>query len=282
MKHKLNVICIYLNDAPFVEAMLRSVYPFANEIVFVTQQDRDFHGRTVLPADDTSQKILSFPDPGNKIRLGVRRFFDADPSVTQAEMRNWGMYTLGSKCDYWWVVDTDEIFDGADVERLDDWLGSSRPWGARIPTWHYFKSWNYRVSTFDERGQIGILKHGQRFRKRRRARPGILDHLISLPTRFGPARYPVVPKDVCVVHHGDYVGDDQRILKKLTCNGHRDEFDKNWFANIWQKWTPETRNFNPIVPHHFPSADYVPTGSLPAPIRESRWPDGWMEPEASK
>jgi hypothetical protein len=274
---KLSVICIYLNDAPFVEAMLRSVYPHAHEIIFVTQHDRDFWGRTVLPADDTAQRILDFPDPGNKIKLGLRRVFSPDASVTQAEMRNWGMYTLGGPCDYWWVVDTDEIFAHADVEKLVQWLERERPYGARIPTWHYFKSWNYRVTTFDERGQIGILKQGQRFRKRRRARPGPHNHLFSLLTRFRPATYPVVPKDVCVVHHGDFVGDDNRVLKKLTCNGHRDEFDKKWFENIWQKWTPETRDFNPIVPHHFPAAVHVPTAELPEAIRASQWPAGWIE-----
>lgn len=275
---KLNVICIYLNDAPFVEAMLRSVYPHANQIIFVTQQDRDFHGRTVLPSDDTAQRILHYPDPKNKIRLGMRRSFSPDASITQAEMRNWGMYSLGEPCDYWWVVDTDELFADEDVVRLKEWLGRSRPFGARIPTWHYFKSWNYRVTTFDERGQTGILKHGQRFRKRRRARPSLLNHITSLLTRLHTASYVVVPKEVCVVHHGDYVGDDPRILKKLTCNGHRDEFDKNWFETCWRRWTPETKNFNPIVPHHFPAAEYVPTANLPAAIRESQWPTGWIEP----
>lgn len=274
---KLNVICIYLNDAPFVEAMLRSVYAHANEIVFVTQHDRDFWGRSVLPADDTGQRILSFPDPKNKIKFGVRREFGPDASVVQAEMRNWGMYAIGSPCDYWWVVDTDELFDDADVAKLTRWLEKEKPYGARIPTWHYFKTWNYRVTTFDEKGQIGILKHGQRFRKRRRARPGFHHHVASLISRFRRASYRIVPKDVCVVHHGDFVGDDARILKKLTCNGHRDEFDKDWFENIWKKWTPETKNFNPIKPYHFPAAEYVPTARLPAAIRETRWPADWVE-----
>ncbi len=275
---KLNVICICLNDAPFVEAMLRSVYPFASGIVFVTEHDRDFYGRPVQPADDTLQRILSYPDPNNKVRLAVRREFGPDPSVVQAEMRNWGMYAVGSPCDYWWVVDTDEIFDPDDAQRLMRWLEREQPMGARIPTWHYFKTWNYRVTTFDERGQIGILKHGQRFRKRRRARPGLSSQLVSLGTRLRPAAYPVVPKEVCVVHHGDFVGDDQRILKKLTCNGHRDEFDKKWFDQVWRPWTPDAKNFNPIVPHHFEAVTRIPTPDLPPAIRESQWPGGWMEP----
>jgi len=257
--------------------MLKSVYPFANEIVFVTQHDRNFYNETVLPADQTAQCILDFPDPENKIKLGMRRFFSPDASVTQAEMRNWGMYTLGGDCDYWWVVDTDEIYAAADVKRLMDWLKNKRPYGARIPVWHYFKSWNYRVLPFDSKGQIAILRQGQRCRKRRRARPGLHQRLWSWATRFQSAAYPSVPESVCVMHHGEFVGDDNRILKKLNCNGHRAEFNQQWFEEVWQKWKPDARDFNPVIPVNFTEAVRVSFEDLPQAIRESTWPEGWIE-----
>src|SRR5690606_9731750 len=39
-----------------------------------------------------------------------------------------------------------------------------------------------------------------------------------------------------VVHHLSYAGPDERIKKKITTWGHKDEVVSGWWENVWLRW----------------------------------------------
>jgi hypothetical protein len=86
-----------------------------------------------------------------------------------------------------------------------------------------------------------------------------------------------LPEEIAVFHHGSYVGDDQRIFNKIASSVHHDELLKDWYENVWKKWTPDSKNLHPKIPEVFASLEYVPANNLPSSIKDESWPDGYIE-----
>lgn len=88
-----------------------------------------------------------------------------------------------------------------------------------------------------------------------------------------------------VIHHLSYAGSDERILRKISTWGHRDEVVDGWFDRVWKQWDSERfmRNLHPTHPgaYGFIEAIEAPRALLDAgvepPARErlalpARWP----------
>jgi hypothetical protein len=85
------------------------------------------------------------------------------------------------------------------------------------------------------------------------------------------------------MHHGSGVGDDKRILTKLTNYSHSDGVSPDWFTNVWKGFSENSKNF-----HYFGNqkdlyqgVELVKTANLPPEIRDVAWPEGWINREAS-
>lgn len=291
---RLFAVYVTLNDEPFIEASLESIYPFAAKIFVLTAYDTTWDGTSVEP-DRTLEKVLGFPDPERKICC-IRMW-----CPDEALARNWVMdaaiHTVDYRFsphaidrtaidawleppDYFWIVDGDEIYDPESLPAILRFVKGSGAAHIKVYGYVYFKTWNYRVK--DPEPFTAFLSPGRYLGfARDPAYPRLLGYLQKIP-KVGPAVFnravgrAFVPPDIGVFHHPAYVGDTQRIANKLAHSPHRHQARTDWIERVWERWTPSTRNFHPTNPPAFPEAIYVPTQKLPGLIRKRDWPEGYV------
>ncbi|MFH1790468.1 MAG: hypothetical protein ABH885_00585 [Candidatus Omnitrophota bacterium] len=300
---KITAIMVALNDAEFMTPCIKAIYNYVDRICVQTNFDRCWSGARI-ERDDTVERILSIPDSEGKISLHIARLPD------QAVARNWLMYLneyrIGyeyvptnssrkrveeyyEKPDYFWIIDSDEIYDPETIPAILDCLEKKRPRILRVHGLTYFKSWNYRVSPHYHTCPVvfarpGTLLHCIRdvanpfwFRLLRNKfwnSGKIADYLMEVSRKTRGEL--VMPMDKAVFHHGSYVGNDKRMAKKILCSGHHSEFAGSWYNNVWKAWTPESADFHPVNPGLFKEVRYVPKEQLPSVIRDAEWPDGYL------
>ena len=291
-----HAIYLVLNDMEFFPASLRSIYDHITGATVVTSYDLDRWDRAVEPDSPVTGVLSRELDPERKINV------IAAVDVSESALRNRAMafvdlprrarrnltrdatVTHMEQPDYFWIVDADEIYDETSVRNLKDYVAAHRANTYMLRPTSYFRTWNWRVeepvyhvAVVTPGFSFGELRHRYVTPKVRVLRKlwdvGLLPRDVAFRA-FGARCLPI---DVATYHHGNYVGDRGRIEAKLAASGHRFEFDRDWLRDVWDRWTPQTRNFHPHVPEQFPAAVHVPTAELPPVIAEHAWPDGWIE-----
>jgi hypothetical protein len=278
---RLAAILLVFKDQPFIPACLSAIYPVVDSICVVTQYDRTFK-QTAIEPDGTVAAVLSFPDPGNKMRLAMRRdlsgLFGND---NESRLRNLGR-SLDPAADYYLIVDADEIWETALLREAWSEVQRTRHSAYSTPTHHYLGKWNYRV--VPKRGPdlsksyhpLVFLRGGFRFIGLRR-----IDWW-TLPARFWEylrlGRKPKSSKLTIPLHHGSGVGDDSRIATKLTNWGHAEDVDPAWFERTWKNLNETSRHLSFFKDATDESViAYTPTGQLPPEITGQPWPPGWLD-----
>jgi len=110
---KFSFVMIVLNGMPFIECALRAIYAGAQEIVIVEGAvadcmfAADANGSST---DGTVEAIKRFPDHEGKIRLFQGKWPE------KLDMHNKALEAVSG--DYVWLVDSDEIYHEADIERV--------------------------------------------------------------------------------------------------------------------------------------------------------------------
>jgi len=304
----LTAVVIALREQEFIDKCLRAIYPFVRRIYVISNYDTDYYGNEGQP-DQTIDIVLGFDDPEKKIILLVnRRILD------ETIQRNWAMlsdkalcnvshrrfsphgYTLkeirdrSPQTDFFWIIDADEIYDPQTIPGAIDFVSRTR-WNCVLVRGHnFFKKWNYRISlSSDQFWQIGFLRPGTFFYSRRRPYiPRPLGWIHYINKSFAQRLIHIycnetkLPENIANFYHASYVGDDERIRKKLLSSSHAQELADQgldeWFEKVWKQWHPEMENFyfsgNAKA---WSGVDYISTSSLPLIIRDSSWPDGWIE-----
>lgn len=306
----ITAIIIALNEEQFVDICISAIYDFVQRIVVVTNYDTDYSGKIVSP-DSTVSKILSFKDTGRKIVLIAYR--DIKDEVIQ---RNWAMSAdlelskvAGSrilpheypfdeikksypKTEYFWIIDADEIYDPETIPGIIDFVYKSNSDAVAIRGFNHFQKWNYRISPkTDYFSQIGFLRAGKTFWARRVLyHPRVLGwahHINPWLSQKLIALYKnqiALPERIGVFYHGSYVGDTERIKKKMFSSSHLREIGKDaaeaWIRDVWEGWTPESKNFFfKNKPGAFSEVEVIPTSSLPKVIKNALWPADWILPD---
>jgi hypothetical protein len=289
---RLHAVYLCLGDAEFLEPSIRSIYDDVDAITVITTLDRDWQGHPRRP-DNLIEEVLGRTfDPDRKIELIVsnetsearsrNRVMDwAAPRRRSLRVRRQHDGDAGPPpVDYFLIVDPDEIYDAGGVRRLAEFAGRSRLPVYRAAGVRYFKRWTYRVdglewSTVLVRAdwRLTYLRNWIPARWRR-----AVAKLPVLPRRVRDRVRQVgdVPADVAVFHHGSYVGPRQRIADKLASFGHAHEVAPAWLTDVYDPWTPASRNFNPAYPHLYPSARRIAISELPAAVREHAWPAEYL------
>lgn len=281
MKKKLTIhaIILALNESQFIKVQLDTIYQFCDRISIITQYDRDWYGKGVVP-DETVNIVLDYPDPVGKINLLVRRLPD------EAAARNMEMLAFNNKTfsnimshgntmkkieafheppDYFWIIDADEIYDIATIPKILSYLSLKRPKGMRITGFNYLRTWNKQVprSVIDFT-HFGFLKPGVLFEQRRvvswnEFRLSKLFGLFKLPDLsakiFG---FIDCPESVGVFHHACWLGDNNRIEEKFSKSSHQES----------QTWEPNSVDGIRTI--------FIPTRELPLNIQNAVWPPDFI------
>ncbi len=280
---RIHAICIALNEEDFIIELLKSMYPFCSGISIVTQYDRDYFSKKVIP-DNTVNYALNFPDAEGKIHVVARRYNDETASRNHEMMSILSDGSKGIKPhgvplkdvkrffeppDYFLIVDADEIYDMNTFPAIIEYLGKKRPKAMRVSAYEYGFNWNLRVppETWIHH-QFGFVKAGVLFEERRvitwnehrikklltmlRINPKLSNNFLG---------YIDCPCEVGMFHHGAYVRrDKQKIVEKMSKHSHPENHDPAYLEKILRQ-----------------KYDYIPTSELPQNIREGNWPSEFWD-----
>jgi hypothetical protein len=116
---------IVLNGEPFTPYCLRSLYPFAHEIIVVEGGNEDVHAVTTPDGhsiDGTLETLWRFKkeeDPENKVQIITRNgFWPKKGGVGEWRTYQSRAYAERATGDYLWQVDIDEFYQASDMEHL--------------------------------------------------------------------------------------------------------------------------------------------------------------------
>jgi hypothetical protein len=294
-RRPLRVHAIYsvLDEAPLFAASVRSIYDHVEGITVITTHDRDWRGEP-RDADELVALVLSRQlDPEHKIELAVVN------ETNEARSRNRAMDLAAPRSeslrvrqqhdrdgahevpDYFLIIDADEIYEAEALERLKDYASRHRRAFYRVACVRYFKRWNYRIDGLE--WLMALVRADRRLPYLRLRKVNLARRAAArapgLPrgVRAALRGFDDVPADVAVFHHGSYVGPRRRIEDKLASFGHAAEVRPGWLEDVWDRWTPERRDFNPTHPCRFPRAERVDVTTLPTEIVRHEWPAEYLD-----
>jgi hypothetical protein len=289
---RVHALYVALNEHEFFEASVRSIYDHVDRITVITTYDRDWHGRSRQPDQLVPSILARTDDPDRKIDLIVssetsearsrNRAMDyANPSRASRKVKRQHLLDADSPAvDYFLIVDADEIYEGAALERLYAHVAQHRLPLYKVGLVRYFKRWTHRIDGYE--WSTAMIRSDLRFDKLRNRTPNLAQRAfgkapkVSDDLKSRVRRYEEVDPKVAVFHHGSYVGPRSRIVDKLAAFGHAHELQPNWLENVYDRWTPASRNFHPVVPEWFPSAQEIAVADLPPEIAKHPWPPGYL------
>jgi len=290
---RVHAIYAVLDDVPLFAASVASIYPYVSGITVITTHDRDWMGQEREPSALVATMLSRELDPDRKIDLIVAN------ETNEARTRNRAMDFAAPRRssirvrrqsdhdrdlvppDYFLIIDADEIYEGAAFERLVAFVARDRRPLYRVACVRYFKRWNYRIDGLE--WTIAFVRADQRLRHlrlRRRSLPRrAAARVPGLPSSIaGRLRgFVDIPPDVGLFHHGSYVGPRTRIEDKLRSFGHHDQIAPRWLSDVYDAWTPESCDFNPMRPELFPRAEHVDVSALPPEIGQRDWPVDYVD-----
>ncbi len=276
---KIHAICIALNEEDFITEFLKSMYPFCSGVSIITQYDRDYYGKRVIP-DNTIKYALDFPDPEGKINIVVRKYNDETASRNHEMMSilsdaSKGIQPHGVSIeevkkffeppDYFLIADADEIYDVETFPAITEYLAFKKPTAMRVSAYEYGYTWNMRVPPdVWMHHQFGFVKAGVMFQERRviswnEHRLKKVLSLLKLDPQLSNKilGYIDCPKETGMFHHAAYIRkNNEKMIEKMSKHSHRENHDPRYLEKILQQ--------------HY---DLIPTSSLPINIREGSWPE---------
>lgn len=244
---RISFITLVLNGMPFIEYAIKAIYPFAHEIIiFEGPVEKALFASNVdgSSKDGTTEIINNFPDPEKKMIIS-RGIWEE-----KLEMLNKALeYVTG---DYIWLVDSDEIWKGDDIDKIINILHSDPEITQMnfIPD-NFWKGFEYIVFSqnfFEKQGHYRRLfkyNTGSKFISHepltlKYPDNGITEHikLIDGNTTRNMGLFP---------YHYSYVYDMQVYQKVELYNrfGLGDNWGiilSDWYRDIFIKWTPENRH----------------------------------------
>ena len=175
---------IVLNGEPFVRCNLRSLYPFAHEIIVVEGASRNAaadateDGHSV---DGTLEALLQFKaeeDPEDKIHIITRETFWTEKDEQSRA------YAERATGDYIWQVDIDEFYHPQDIEKTLKMLASNPLISGVSFYWRNFwggfdylvDGWRYRFRVKRMNGNRRIFKWGKGFKYVSHRPPTVADN----------------------------------------------------------------------------------------------------------
>lgn len=202
----------------YIGYSIKSVYNQVDKI-FVNYTGSPSHGHsTNLKNPDSKEMVLDAiksADPQNKVDL-----FEGKYSF-EGQHRN-TVFEKYPNADVIVTVDADEIWDESTLQKCIEFVRNSNH--KRYVMWfiHFWRSLGYYVT--DEMVPV-------RFHKPK----ATIDDFAYVPREYG------------TVYHFGYAREPKHIKYKLDIHGHKGEWRKEWYDEIFMKW-PEDREMKNLHP----------------------------------
>ena len=128
-----------------LQECLEQIYPYAHQIVIAEGPVRFWQEKGRTTSTDRTNEILdSFPDPENKIFITHGQFPEKD------EQSNAYMSLIKEDTDYLWMVDSDEVYKSADIEKTIEFLKLEAPTSVGVHSCSFFGGFDHYLTGFEE------------------------------------------------------------------------------------------------------------------------------------
>lgn len=174
----------------------------------------------------------------------------------EAQQRSDALATLRSAGHgFVFIPDTDEVISPELLESLRRLADADAADTVRVHMDTYWKSAEYVIRPRERLTPI-LLLHCQR-----------VEH--EYIREYVGGRSLVLGPEHGILHHLSYAGPDQRIVRKITTWGHRNELVPDWFDNVWRRWDQDKllRNLHPTHPQAYGFAERIHVPNVLSDIR---------------
>jgi len=240
--------CVYEDSGTLVESISRS-YPVMDKILILLNYDPWCGTANIYSSFDTYKKVREIPDPDNKIILISQHW------KTEAIQRNFGKDLLHKMGIKWcMIIDDDELYNPEELSNAIKHLETTPHGVVLVQQQVYWKTREFCIAN---------LTYGM---------PTFVLSDLSV-VHFDYCRnckvigtWETLTPDFIINHHLSYVRTDEQLLRKIETFSHGSEqrqdgqdtvqIWKDWFENIWRKWTLDMTNLhvNPNERHSFSKA----------------------------
>lgn len=229
-------VTIAYREKNFIVPHLRSLKDAGYEKSIVVVSEKPFFGKA-WPEDGTPELA------DNEGALVINGVFPRDEQMLNLANR------FLKDCDYVLFLAPDEFLTKEDHEKLRKFVEENKEYDSFSCTnmSTYFKTPFYRVEPKET--QIEGRKYIYR--------PIIV---VKPTTKWIDIRNVVgsvcpLPEEIHM-HHFAYMRTDEEVKRKMEVNSNADVVAPDWYTEVWEKWTPETKNFHPEFPEQFESVVY--------------------------
>ncbi len=268
MKPGLAAQILIYDDMQYVHLMLENVLKYCDKVLFLVNK-HPLNKKTGIVYDNsqTVEHLKTFQKEEPKIHIEWRDW------QTEEETRNFGLnLAIQMNCEYSLIVDTDEVYDSASLNRLKDLIEDAEM--SNAGQWIFHSNWQTYWKKDD--GPLCVITPPESFQpvvmvRNRNAKFTHLRH--CMPSSHGNLLdnqnhgRGLLPLGFLNLHHLSYARSDEFIKRKCEESGHSQNGDimKNWFENVWMKWKIGDKDIHPISPSQYkeaipvnPSNSYLP------------------------
>ena len=161
---------------------LECICPFAEQILIAEGPVEFWQNNGKKTSEDMTNKILEdFPDPDGKIKVVHGQFSEKD------EQCNAYMKFLNDDIDYFWQVDSDELWKAEDIKKVIDILGKEKYTSVDVKSCSFYGGFDHYIGGFERQSgnfhRIFKIYPGSRWQTHR---PPTMEHkqgTITLPER---------------------------------------------------------------------------------------------------
>jgi len=268
---KLSTLCaqmIIYDDDQYLDLAIEPLLKYTDRILILcnTKPFNTVPGK-VYDNSAMREKLAKLAQDEPKILLEVGSW------ATEEEERQWGVERakqLGYT--YSLIVDTDEIYEPADLFRLNQILENNEQ--VCQGYWIFHATWK----TYWKMDPPHVINPPEAFNpiicvRNANAQFVHLRHAVPLefskPSPDANKGRVTLPKELVTLHHMSYARTDEFIERKCQESGHSANGDlmANWFEEVWKVWNPSLKNLHPINGPQYQKATEVDLNLLPSKLK---------------
>ena len=252
---------------------LECVYPFAEQILIAEGPVQFWQDEGKTTSEDNTNEILrNFPDPDGKIKIVHGQFSEKD------EQCNAYMQFLNDDIDYFWQIDSDELWKAEDVKKIIKVLEKEKYTSVDVKSCSFYGGFDRYIGGFErQKGnfhRIFKVYPGSRWLTHRPPTMGHLKGKATLPSKHldGDTLYNEYGVQM---YHYSYVFPEQ-VRNKIYYYRAKVSLSKcidNYFDLVYLNWVQgneENRVFVESFWNGVPSAKTEPfTGTHPKSIEDN-------------